>query len=192
MEPLTREGLGVPEKRALVYAILLHEKPDLGFEEAAACIALAFPEQLVPRSPSEFTLRDSFLCETIPFDLWLAKFGEGGWDYSYGDRPYADFLGGELIRAGFGIHELPTKKEALGVFRLEGQLLSLVDRIGTRQSHLATELYNAFEGLNPAESPEFVRKWTCTLGPMVKKGIFSKPVPTRTIAVGIYTRKETV
>jgi hypothetical protein len=173
----------------LVYAILIHEKPVLCFEEAAACIALAFPEQLVPVGSAEFTLRDVFLCEGIPFDWWLIGSSESRRSYSYGDQPHANLLAGELIMAGSGIHELPTKNEALGGFGLERYLLSLIDRINDRQSHLASELYWAFEGLNPAESPKFVRKWVCTLGPLVKKGLFSKSVPTRTIAVGIYARK---
>jgi len=190
MEPLTRKGLEVPERRRLVFAILLCENHPLGFEEAAACIAVAFPEQLVSASPNEFALRDSFPCETILHEEMTLEWGYRlhipsrylvGGPFSLRSHTCLH-EGGEL----WDVHQLPIKKEAPTdwFLSIEGFLLSLIEDIPQREPDLARSCF-LYE--DPVESTKLVRKWTFIIGPEVKKGIFSRPVPTRILAAGIYT-----
>lgn len=168
------ESAKIPEEGTLVCTVLFCEKSTAEFfykskADLAACLALAFPEQLVAVSPTEFKLRDKFDCK-----FWFQE----------NIKPkYRDDFKSWLQKVEKGVHQLPRKGDFFSDDPLSKDLES---RHGLWPFILLTWL----EDVNTAfaNSESFIRKWSVIDGPEVKEGVFGKPKRSKILAIGVYSR----
>lgn len=152
------EDVETSRGKTLVYVILVTEKRIESEDDVRACVAIAFPEQFVPASEHSFTLRDHFDCFQLTYEQWLKK-------------PLSNTIMSLDEFKKKGIRVLPPKSNIKS-----GDLFPLLLSI-------------LIEKINPAfaTSDAFVRKWAVIDVPAVKKGLFSKPKPSKILTIGIYS-----
>lgn len=158
----------------LIHVILISEKPTPKWEgtvkaNVAACVTLAFPEQLKEVDPisGHITLRDGFACQFLTYD------GIGFKDSKTREEFKSWVYGIEK-----GVHDLPRRPELYKVIGTPGWGQIYVDRV------LELVFQKEYPKTYPevASSAAYSRKWNVieggkTLGKVLVIGVYSAAQP---------------
>ena len=167
MEGAMRLGelMATNNSKTLVQVVLVTEKRIESESGVWALVAIAFPEQLVPVTATSFKLRDQCSCLQLTYDQWLKP------DAEKAIRSWAKI-------AAKRVRDLPPRGDE-----------KLSEDIKSDHGILPYFLLNLLEKIDPmyATSPSYTRKWNVIDGPQVKEGLFSKPRPSKILAIGVYS-----
>jgi len=170
------------EKRSLVHAIVISEKPIDSESEQGRYLFEAFPEQVtldVKDGQLRVVYKSTFSVLWLTYDKWVKP-----------DHKNALMACIGSLEKGRNILPPDWTKLSASISDDERR----VWREGTRLTNKGLQFMiggllfqSRGSDVRYATSPEFIRTWSIIDGPEVKEGPFGKPRPSRILAVSIYS-----